>query len=410
MGAPLLIRQSPLAYPGGVPAGFDPSHIAAKNTIFSGMAAPGGGFYNLLNGSPGTLLGAPGAVIDGVIGPSNSYTPSGANPTNNYTVGAALAYPAMTIAGIFRTGPSFYANNMYLVYYTSGAWFIGITASTGVPYGGSGGTLAAGYWGSFALSPNTPYFYASSGQFFSGVTGVMNGIIVNLLTGQTHASSSTAGTAPSTATQLLTIGNVSGDRPCGGNVARVMLANQLMTPAQLAQWGQAPWDYWHPQAARRLISSSISLQSSGPPPNPSSPPAPIPTGGMSPAGGGWFDEWDRRQRRRIPVEQLRAILKAQGSSWADELGDAYEAAEVAVIKKPKRRKIITAALEDVSSMVETPSPGLDLGAITRSLNAIREAERATLARKHAENIRLAIQAYWDAENDDEEALMLLLYG
>ena len=116
---------------------------------------------------------------------------------------------------------------------------------------------------------------------------------------------------------------------------------------------------------------------------------------------GWFDGWDRR--RRIPVEMLRAILKEQGSSWADELGDAYEAAEKKIERAPRRRKLITAALEDVS--VRIHELGHDWGHVAHSLNAVATAQRETAARKHAENIRIALQSW---EDDDEEALMLLL--
>ena len=122
---------------------------------------------------------------------------------------------------------------------------------------------------------------------------------------------------------------------------------------------------------------------------------------------GWDPAWDK-PRRRITVEALREILKAQGSSWADELGDAVEVAEVAEVKQPKRRKVIAAAIEHVSASVH--DMGHDWGAVTRSLNAVATAQRETTARKHAENIRLILQANLDAENDDEEALMLLLYG
>ena len=114
---------------------------------------------------------------------------------------------------------------------------------------------------------------------------------------------------------------------------------------------------------------------------------------------GWFDQWDKR--RRIPVEQLREILKAQGSRWADELGDAYEVAEKKGAKAPRRRKVIEEVLADVSERIE--KPGVDWGAICVSLLALASATRETLARKHAERIALLLD-----DDDEEEAIVLLL--
>lgn len=126
---------------------------------------------------------------------------------------------------------------------------------------------------------------------------------------------------------------------------------------------------------------------------------------------GWFDEWDKK--RRIPVEQLREILKAQGSSWADELGEAYEAVEKKIETSPKRRKVLEEALTDVSREVQTPQPGVDWAYICLHLVALANCSRETAARKHLEDTRLALQAYqayWAAEYDDEEALLLLMNG
>ena len=112
---------------------------------------------------------------------------------------------------------------------------------------------------------------------------------------------------------------------------------------------------------------------------------------------GWGED-----RRRIPVEQLRAILKAQGSRWADELGDAVETVEKRAANTPKRRKVIEEVLADVSYKIQEAKPGIDWGAICVSLLALASATRETLARKHAERIALLLA------DDEEEAIVLLL--
>ena len=36
-------------------------------------------------------------------------------------------------------------------------------------------------------------------------------------------------------------------------------------------------------------------------------------------GVGWFDEWDKKRKRRVPLKQFQGILAMQGHSWAGEL-------------------------------------------------------------------------------------------
>ena len=54
----LLPTRNPLAYPAGVAPGFDPTHVAAKNTLISGIAV-GNTYVNLLTGKTPTISGTP---------------------------------------------------------------------------------------------------------------------------------------------------------------------------------------------------------------------------------------------------------------------------------------------------------------------------------------------------------------
>ena len=129
---------------------------------------------------------------------------------------------------------------------------------------------------------------------------------------------------------------------------------------------------------------------------------------------GWFDEWDRRQKRRIPVEQLREILKAQGSRWADELADTYQVAEKR-LESPKTKKhqqVLEEVLERVSERVAPPAnvvaAPLDWSPVIAAVRAAAEATRATLAIKKAEE---ALRALRDEDEEDAEILMQwFMYG
>ena len=105
-----------------------------------------------------------------------------------------------------------------------------------------------------------------------------------------------------------------------------------------------------------------------------------------------------RHRRRIPLEQFREILKAQGNPWADELADVIEAA-------PKRTKKYKKILDEiVEEIPELAVNSVDWDAVVSSIRASAEATRATLALKH---IQAALDALY-AEADDEEAILMSL--
>ena len=97
---------------------------------------------------------------------------------------------------------------------------------------------------------------------------------------------------------------------------------------------------------------------------------------------GWFDEWDKKKypRRRIPVEQLYEILKAQGSPWAAELAPDPVPTPVVVVEEPA---------EEVSEAEHAPDP-IELQA--RAEAARLRAEEEQFAREDAEDME-AINAF-----------------
>ncbi len=118
------------------------------------------------------------------------------------------------------------------------------------------------------------------------------------------------------------------------------------------------------------------------------------------AAKGWIG-----RPRRIPVERLREILKAQGSPWANELADTYQVAEKR-LASPKISKKHAEVLEKIVETVSQRAPEpVDWGPIIRSVRLANEAARTTAAIKHAE---AALRALQDEEDDDEEAIVLMM--
>ena len=118
---------------------------------------------------------------------------------------------------------------------------------------------------------------------------------------------------------------------------------------------------------------------------------------------GWFDGWDKR--RRIPVERLNEILKAQGR---EPFPVAELEAKVAKAQSPKLRKVVEEALEEVAVRAEEP---YDWTPVVTLFRAVTMATRTTAAIRNTERIipllreRMALEA---RERDDEEAIALLM--
>lgn len=104
---------------------------------------------------------------------------------------------------------------------------------------------------------------------------------------------------------------------------------------------------------------------------------------------------------RIPLEQFREILRAQGSPWADELADTCEKLEKRKAKKQGKKKlaeVFDEVLEEIAEHISTP---VDWGPIVVSIQAALSATRTTLALKHAQIALNLLQ-------EDDDAMILLL--
>ncbi len=134
--------------------------------------------------------------------------------------------------------------------------------------------------------------------------------------------------------------------------------------------------------------------------------AAAPTPPPTTAPKGWYDGWDKK--RRIPVEQLREILKSQGSPWADELADTYQVAEkrLASPKSKKHQEVVERVVERVAELA--PVVEMDWGPALEYLRAANESSRTTLAIKNFEAALRAMANKLQAEEDDDEEAVLLM--
>lgn len=237
-------RRSPLVFPSGVVAGFDPTHIGATNTRFSGVAG-GSNFRSLLSGRVAAVTGTLTSTIDSHIGLCTNYsgTTAGSRWTLSPTVADNLATFACmvrmdaVVAGEFFESSDTGTSAGWAFEYSSG---VRLTAS-GVANIGSALTLVAG----------TPYFVAVSTNAALNVT---NFLVLNLRSGQisTQATTSATSTAPNgtyTINPNATTGNT--------NLSAIMFAAQYMSMAALKKWAQAPWDFWYPQPEENWVGAVV---------------------------------------------------------------------------------------------------------------------------------------------------------
>jgi hypothetical protein len=247
---------NPLGIPGRRP-GFDPSHPAAQNIRYSGVAN-GANFISLLNGKPGTPS-ISGSVLDGQIGPAATIATTTGGGNNITVAGGGSAPSVATIACIFKFNGTSAGNYQGLLgTFASGfGWWIGIENAVQNITVSSGGTSSTTAF-TPVLSVGVPYFVAVSSSLTGG-----NLVVVNLATGAiqsqtvTYGSSLSAagGEAPYVLGTTFTFAAANG---LDGSMAAAMYSAQFMSLSQLQQWAQDPWAFWYP----RTLDMSMMLKGS----------------------------------------------------------------------------------------------------------------------------------------------------
>lgn len=241
MSKALLLKRSPLSYPGGNP-GFDPSHALSKNAIFSGVSL-GANFVNLLSGSAGTIIGTPSANLTNL----GMVTKFGSTGTDRLSWSVASAAGDFTGAAIFNYGAAA-GSSQGLIETASGGTTANINGISLNSNGNNNPEIIVGATFSFLipgiLVPGVDYFYVAS---WSQSLQKVNYLLANLNNG-TVKSGTISLTATSASGTSVNVGNHgSVGRPLGGNgVAATYLCGQFLSPPQLRQWAQDPWGFWYP--------------------------------------------------------------------------------------------------------------------------------------------------------------------
>lgn len=250
---PLIYRRNSIAYPGGRNPAFDPTHIAASPKVrYSGIAAPGGAFTNLLNGTSSTQVGAPTSVINSLGLTTATPSTTGVNVCNNvanaftgaitgFTSAAILSYSSVGASGLLSIFDDNAANGNLFVYQNSAGHFLALLSS---------GTST---YSVIQLAANTPYFVAVSANSSVGVF-----VVVNLLTGAIQTATVTQAIGFFTPSSTWNIGGQSVSTGRGGSrIAAIMYSVATLSLQQLLAWAQNPWDFWYPPTALDLIQSSL---------------------------------------------------------------------------------------------------------------------------------------------------------
>lgn len=224
--------------------GYDPNHIAALGTQFSGVAS-GASLINLLTGGAGPIsAGAPTFAMKNIIGPALS-------------LGAATDLVKFTSIGkqinVSTTGPgitlAFIGQMNVATGFLSISWLGTSGGNNGGIQQGSGKfalTTGGGPFISSNLSvvANQPVFFAASG---SG-TGT-NFVLRNLANGAIN--SSTGATALNATGGLVTdrtiwFGPAGSQGATNGLIAAAMASAVAQPLSTLLAWAEDPWSFWYP--------------------------------------------------------------------------------------------------------------------------------------------------------------------
>lgn len=225
-------------------AGVDPSHLATRGLLFSGIPA-NSGFVNFRTGKVGTKAGTPTESILAVLGRASGFLGGGNTDAYRFSGQDATNYGSNTIAAIcsfntISTTQLIFSNN---------------TSDAGIALNVAGnGTLQVTMFGvvavnsSIVLSANVPYFIVVSKN---GTTGI-DFLAMRLDTQTIETSTASSGT-PVAGNGTYAVGNgwAGGAWSMDGNVAAVMLSSSYLHPSELRKWAADPWAFWYPR--RRTV-------------------------------------------------------------------------------------------------------------------------------------------------------------
>lgn len=233
--------QSPLqnlGLPAGVAPGFNPLHPAAQNTRFSGVSR-GSGFVDLMTGRAGTILGAPVANLDGIMGPATQYTVT--------TDGASFSAKPATVDASFTAA----AILNFVTVPSTGTIFCNSTTAAGVELAIQNSVWAAIWRGVTNTALSTAFAPVVGRNYFVAVStstaARTHFVVTTLNTGSILTLSTSTIATPSASNGSYEVGNRgSAALPSNSRVAAAMFSAQYSSPSTLRQWASDPWSFWYP--------------------------------------------------------------------------------------------------------------------------------------------------------------------
>lgn len=246
MGVHFLTQYSnPLAYPAGYAPGYNPSHIAAGGTRFSGISVPGN-FLNILSGKVGTLSGTPTWAVKSYVGPVTYFTSSSASFTGQSTANDEACTIGTIVYPINQNNSCVFSSS-------------GDNAGWRTIHGGFGAINYQLVAGGVAVTINTgdlvpgeysPWFLATSAGLSTSCY-----VVKNLANGKTRFAESTGpgSTLASNGTYMVGA-NTFGQNYYGG-IAAVMFSGRYNSLQSLLQWAADPWSFWYPNPGDNWIAA-----------------------------------------------------------------------------------------------------------------------------------------------------------
>lgn len=244
--SPRRSTRSKLAFPVGRAPGFDPLHIALSGggqCALSAIASPGPCFINLLKPSAGPAFSAGSGTLDSAM-LSNIGLASGSKATATTAV-YSFQHPnfsatEQTAAAIFFLTSISLSTYQTILANTNNTLMLLLNPSGLISaYSNGDNAVVAGQVG-------VPYFFAASG----GGQLKINGVVVNLLTGQTYTMSNPLSAGiQSIASPTYLANNTSGiSQSMGGYIAAATLISNYLSLQQLLKWAEDPWGFWYPNS------------------------------------------------------------------------------------------------------------------------------------------------------------------
>lgn len=247
-----LVRPN-LAYPAGLKAGFNASHIAVQGQvtgrIFSAIAH-NRNMVSLLRGLPGTL-GATAITfgMDGIAGPTAVFTDNSTSCSSSFSGHSTGTDAVCTMAyiGVFPSTPtgtqvlaSSSASNRMSMGVISGFYDVDVGAaftdvSSGIP-----------------VLIGAPFFLCCSLR-----TGASNFVLVNLATGKVSTGTSATAFTNNTTDGIFQIGANSQNNSSNVNLSAVMYSPKSMNMSQLLAWSADPWSFWYPPRRVLALASAV---------------------------------------------------------------------------------------------------------------------------------------------------------